>query len=192
MKATVMIKHLRMMLFDLGMPQHEPTTVHVDNKAAICVSEGKDVMHQTTKHVTVQCRYVMECVQLGAVVLTYIPTFEQRADIFTKALSGTLFRYHRDSLMFKVKDVYERAMFAVKLADVPPTVRMIKLTVALLRLKVMLTEARWNQFMVELIPSRKYQLSMCKERVQRLIRLVASTTKRILRKGGRICLDGVV
>mmetsp|Transcript_55929 Transcript_55929/g.117024 ORF Transcript_55929/g.117024 Transcript_55929/m.117024 type:complete len:2321 (-) Transcript_55929:82-7044(-) len=120
MKATVMIKHLRMMLFDLGMPQCEPTTVHVDNKAAICVSEGKDVMHQTTKHVTVQCRYVMECVQLGAVVLTYIPTFEQRADIFTKALSGTLFRYHRDSLMFKVKDVYERAMMAVKVTDVPP------------------------------------------------------------------------
>jgi len=59
MKATVMIKHLRMMLLDLGMPQHVPTTVHVDNKAAICVSEGKDVMHQTTKHVTVQCRYVM-------------------------------------------------------------------------------------------------------------------------------------
>jgi hypothetical protein len=108
MKATVVIKHLLMMLFDLGMPQHEPTTVHVDNKAAICV------MHQTTKHVTVQCRYVMECVQLGAAVLTYIPTFEQRADIFTR----TLFRYHRDSLMFKARDVYERAMFAVKLSDV--------------------------------------------------------------------------
>ena len=81
-------------------------------------------------------------------MLTYIPTFEQRADIFTR----TLFRYHRDSFVFKDRDVYERAMFAVELADVPPTVRMIKSTVALLRLKVMLTEARWYQFMVGLMP----------------------------------------
>jgi hypothetical protein len=185
-KATVMSNHLRMMAFDLGFPQHDPTAMHVDNRTAITVGEGKEVMHQTAKHVTVQCRYLTECVQLGLIVLIYVPTHEQRADIFTKALSGTLFRYHRDSLMMKVGSVYERAMTAVKMADVPPTVRIVKLAASLIRSRVMLAEALWYLFLVALIPSRSYQLSMCKDRVQRLVRLVAMTTKRILRKNGSV------
>jgi hypothetical protein len=55
MKVTVVIKHLRQMLSDMGSQQHAPTTVHVDNKTAIYVSEGKQVMSETAKHVTVHC-----------------------------------------------------------------------------------------------------------------------------------------
>ena len=53
-------------------------------KIAIVVSEGKEIMHQTAKHVTVQSRYVMECVQVGSVHLQYIPSAEQRADILPR------------------------------------------------------------------------------------------------------------
>ena len=51
-------------------------------KIAIVVSEGKEIMHQTAKHVTVQS--VMECVQVGSVHLQYIPSAEQRADILPR------------------------------------------------------------------------------------------------------------
>ena len=60
MKVCVVTKHLRQMLFDLICPQEEQSTTYVDNKIALVVSDGKEIMHLTAKHVTVQSHYVTD------------------------------------------------------------------------------------------------------------------------------------
>jgi len=71
----------------------------MDNKTALSISEGRCVMSETQKHVTVQAKYVTECVHRGIITLVYVPTVQQRADIFTKPLGGQVFRLHQDVLM---------------------------------------------------------------------------------------------
>ena len=133
------------MLFDLICPQEEPNTTHLDNKIAIVVSDCKKIMHQTAKHVAVQSHYVMECVQLGSVLLQYIPTAEQQADIFTKALSGPLFRYHQDSFMIGATIAKEKALSAIRVVDGPKSKLELKLLVTLSTISKLLSEARWTE-----------------------------------------------
>ena len=77
-------------------------------------------------------------------------------------------------------DVYRRAMIASKVAHVPQTVWNFKMVVALFRLRAMLAKARWYRFLLASIQSNSHQLTFSNDRVHRLVRLVVSTTKRIL------------
>ena len=62
-----------------------------DNTSA--VSMGKNpIHHQRTKHIDVRHHFLRDHVEKGNIVLTYCPTEEQIADIFTKALSKINFR----------------------------------------------------------------------------------------------------
>jgi hypothetical protein len=88
-KLVVKVKHMRALLFDLQCRQHQETMIYstcvwVENKAAIPVTTGKDFTHETVKHVTVKVRFLQECVQLKIILLTYIKTNKNIADIMTK------------------------------------------------------------------------------------------------------------
>ena len=54
---------------------------------------------QCTKHVDVECYFVNETVESGRVKLQWIPTQQQEADIFTKALAAPVFLELRKKLM---------------------------------------------------------------------------------------------
>ena len=108
------------------------------------------------------------------------PTHQHRSDVFTKALSGTVFKYPREVMRMMDGDVYRRAMIASKVAHVPQTVWNFKMVVALFRLRAMLAKARWYRFLLASIQSNSHQLTFSNDRVHRLVRLVVSTTKRIL------------
>ena len=61
-----------------------------DNTSVI--SMGKNpVHHKRTKHIDVRHHFLRYNVEKGNIVLTYCPTEEQIADIFTKALSKNQF-----------------------------------------------------------------------------------------------------
>ncbi len=140
-------------------------------------------MHQTSKHVTVQSRYVMECVQLGSVVLLYIPSREQRADIFTKALSGTLFRYHRDSIMGQIASQLECALMTLRVADVPKSMRVMKLILRFRQFHQLLVATQWSVLVVGLVSSMAHKRSMYQESLTRYDRLLKALTRRIIAKG---------
>ena len=62
----------------------------------IAVSMGKNsVHHKRTKHIYVRHHILRDNVEKGNIVLTYCPTEEQIADIFTKALSKDQFERNR-------------------------------------------------------------------------------------------------
>jgi hypothetical protein len=75
----------------------------VDNQAAIVlISEHTAGKSGRSKHIDVQFRFVSERFQRGEVSVTFVPTAEQHADMFTKQLSGPEFRRHRDIVMGNV------------------------------------------------------------------------------------------
>jgi hypothetical protein len=59
---------------------NDSTCVWVDNTAAIAVATGNDFTHETVKHVTVQVRFLQECVQWKTTMITDIKTNKNIAD----------------------------------------------------------------------------------------------------------------
>ena len=82
----------------------------------------------------------MECVQLGSVLLQYIPTAEQQADIFTKVLSGPVFCY-RYSFLTSAKIAREKEMLAIRMVNIPNSKLVLKILVTLHTILNMLSEA---------------------------------------------------
>lgn len=89
---------LRSLLTELGLHTSTGSTVFGDNQSAIAVSKN-GVKGERTKHVDIKYNFVTETVDRGDVRLKWIPTTEQLADIFTKALHGPTFEHLRKQLM---------------------------------------------------------------------------------------------
>jgi hypothetical protein len=89
---------LRGMLSELGLHVQMGSLVHGDNQSTIAVSK-KGVRSERTKHVDVKYHFVTETVERGDVKLRWVPTTQQQADIFTKALPAPAFLHLRKQLM---------------------------------------------------------------------------------------------
>jgi Reverse transcriptase (RNA-dependent DNA polymerase)/Chromo (CHRromatin Organisation MOdifier) domain len=89
---------LRGLMEELGLHTRMGSTVYGDNQSAIAVSQN-GVKGERTKHVDVKYHFVTEAVERGVVSLKWIPTAQQQADIFTKALAAPVFELLRQQLM---------------------------------------------------------------------------------------------
>ena len=74
-----------------------PTTLYCDNQGAIRLSKDA-TFHGRTKHIDVHFHFIRQTVSSGAISLTYIPTGDMTADIFTKALDRVKFERFRTNL----------------------------------------------------------------------------------------------
>ena len=88
-KLVVKVKHMCALLHDLQCHQEHKTAIQstcvwVDNTAAIAVAMGNDFTHKTVKHLTVKVQFLQECVWNKIVLLVYIKTCKNLADIMTK------------------------------------------------------------------------------------------------------------
>eukprot|EP00253_Pinus_taeda_P004142 PITA_04142 len=88
---------LRKLLLNLFRRKMEATRIICDNQSCIKLSENP-VFHDWSKHIDIWCHFFRDCVQRGAVQLSYTPTGEQVADILTKALGRTKFDYFREKM----------------------------------------------------------------------------------------------
>lgn len=70
---------------ELGIILHNPVNVLCDNILATCIT-ANPVLHDRSKHIKVDYHFVHERVSHGDLVVTYVSTQLQLADIFTKAL----------------------------------------------------------------------------------------------------------
>eukprot|EP00253_Pinus_taeda_P025649 PITA_25649 len=95
--ASCQAMWLRKLLVNLFRRNMEATGIMCDNKSCIKLSENL-VFHDRSKHIDIRCHFVKDCVQRGAVYLSYTPTGEQGADILTKALGRTKFDYFREKM----------------------------------------------------------------------------------------------
>lgn len=62
----------------------------MDNRSAIELMKNP-VLHGRSKHIDVRFHFTRECIERGELVIKYVSTQEQRADILTKALGKIKF-----------------------------------------------------------------------------------------------------
>ncbi|KAH7422711.1 hypothetical protein KP509_12G021500 [Ceratopteris richardii] len=63
----------------------EATHILIDSQSALAVAQNP-MFHARTKHIEVHYHYVRERFHVGDIDLVYVPTQDNVADIFTKAL----------------------------------------------------------------------------------------------------------
>ena len=74
------------------------TTIWCDNSAAVTIA--KTAVHpKRTRHIAAKYFKVRDLQKFGVVVVDYIPTSDNRADIFTKPLGYVLFWTHGKIIM---------------------------------------------------------------------------------------------
>ncbi|XP_019430159.1 PREDICTED: uncharacterized protein LOC109337609 [Lupinus angustifolius] len=76
---------------DLHIPISLPTSVYCDNKSKIYLAHNP-VFHERVKHIEIVCHIIREKNQKGLIHLLSIPSADQLADAFTKALSPKSFQ----------------------------------------------------------------------------------------------------
>jgi hypothetical protein len=93
-QATCEAIWMRKILVGLFGQKMDPTVIYCDNQSCIKLSENP-LFHDRSKHIDIWYHHLRDCVQRRIMLLEYIPTEEQDADILTKALSRGKFEFHR-------------------------------------------------------------------------------------------------
>jgi hypothetical protein len=91
---------MRKILVGLFGSHLDPTVIHCDNQSCIKLSINP-LFYDRSKHIYIWYHHIRYCVQWKIMLLQYIPTEDQDADILTKALTRRKFEYHRDRIGVK-------------------------------------------------------------------------------------------
>ena len=97
--ATQEVKFLSQLLTDMtGKEQTKGVVLYVDNQGAIALAKNP-VHHQRSKHIDIRYHFVRDEVQNGFVILEYVPTEENVADVFTKPVAKPRLGKFKKTLM---------------------------------------------------------------------------------------------
>ena len=87
-----------MLLCDMGIFLSTPPLLWCDNVSALAIASNL-VFHARTKHIEVDYHFVREKVLRKDLLIKYIPSNDQLADIFTKGLPSSRFHWLASKLM---------------------------------------------------------------------------------------------
>ncbi|XP_031116906.1 uncharacterized protein LOC116020577 [Ipomoea triloba] len=85
------------LLVELGFHSGKPATLWCDNLGATYLA-ANPVFHARTKHVEIDYHFVRDKVATGDLIVNFVSTRDQIADIFTKPLPAHRFQFLRDKL----------------------------------------------------------------------------------------------
>src|SRR3984957_18516231 len=97
------VRWMRTLLKEMRVEQDEATTLNCDNQSAIaiCKSEG---FHARTKHMDIRYHSLRESFENGTINPVYVPSDDNPADVFTKALARPKFERFREALGIRAFD----------------------------------------------------------------------------------------
>lgn len=84
------LKWLCSQLRDFWIFQPHPTSLFCDNQIALNISSNL-VFNERTKYIEIDWHFIRDEFQVQRIILAYVPTSAQLADIFTKTLGQSLF-----------------------------------------------------------------------------------------------------
>ena len=87
----------RNFLSEIYGPITTPITVNSDNQSAIALAKD-DRFHARTKHIDIRYHFIRYVIEEGKIRLTYCPTEDMTADIFTKALPSAKAKHFAASM----------------------------------------------------------------------------------------------
>jgi len=79
---------------ELGFSQEHPVDLFIDNQTAKKIAENPE-LHKRSQHIDKRYHWIREQIELGFINLSWVPTDENLADIFTKSLATPRFIEHR-------------------------------------------------------------------------------------------------
>ena len=82
---------------EMGYEQHQPTIIHDDSDAAINATRNP-VNHSKFKHIDTKYHVIRDYIEEKQIDVTWISGTENLADLFTKTLPPSQFRYLRDRM----------------------------------------------------------------------------------------------
>ena len=83
-----------------------PITVHVDNVGAIWLSNNRNTGDRT-KHIDIRTAFVTEYQEDGKIIIKFVKSEDNEADIFTKNTSSNIYQRHQEKLVLDKKEVTE-------------------------------------------------------------------------------------
>ena len=91
---------IKQLLCELLGPSSIPSScnIYTDNQSAMCISKN-DTNHQRAKHIDIKHHFIRDHVKDGSMLITWVPTSQQTADILTKPLGKIQHVALRDALM---------------------------------------------------------------------------------------------
>ena len=92
------IQYFRRVLEELGWPQPEPTIIYEDNMSAIKLAHAPQIQRKS-RHIHTKYHNVRNMVEKKAINLVHLSTDELAADLMTKSLGPTKFKYFRFHLL---------------------------------------------------------------------------------------------
>jgi hypothetical protein len=82
---------LRKCLRAFAVPCPEPLKIFEDNQACMAIASNQRGMSARTKHIATKYFAIRQWIEDGEIVVDYIPSADQLADIFTKPLCAEIF-----------------------------------------------------------------------------------------------------
>jgi hypothetical protein len=96
--TTAELFWLRMLFKELSIPLRTAPMLWCDNLSALALASNS-VFHARTKHIEVDYHFIHEKVLNGDILIRFISTHNQVADIFTKGMSSAQFSFLKSKLM---------------------------------------------------------------------------------------------
>ena len=98
------LKFIVQLLQTMNIEMELPITVYVDNIGAIWLSNNR-TMTNRTKHIDIRTSFVKEYQEDGKIIIKFVKSKENEADIFTKNNENVIFHNHQKKLVLDKTNV---------------------------------------------------------------------------------------
>ena len=93
------LKFIVQLLQTMSIEVELPITVHVDNVGAIWLSNNRTTSDRT-KHIDIRTSFVKEYQEDGKIIIKFVKSEDNEADIFTKNITNVIFQSHQKKLVW--------------------------------------------------------------------------------------------
>ena len=100
------LKFIVQLLQTINITVKLPIILHVDNVGAIWLSNNRNTGDRT-KHIDIRTSFTKEYQEDGKIIIKFVKSEDNEADIFTKNASNIIFQKHQEKLVWDKKEVTE-------------------------------------------------------------------------------------